>query len=448
MQSSLLQISIAYSLAPLVLYMFIKTLDMKNLKLTIATGLIYFINSFYEFRIFYIEAFTLIFYLIFYVFVIEKRPTFQSLTRTIFHAIFPFLIVIILSAYWLIPYIATGSIQNNSAFSRSLFGDKYMSLKQSVAFFSPWWTAGHGYANGVIQPIPNYFWAIPVFALLGFVLNAKNPKVYFFLFLSVLGILLTKQSDKPFPNLYLWLYQHFPGFNAFREASKFTVILSLGYSTLIAYFISALRSRKLVSTVFASLVSLLFLWNIKPMVTGEISGLFNPKSSPYDFERVKDFIHKQPEFFRTAWLPASGLWGYYDLLHPKTNLHTAYFDTFGPIMSFQAGFVSATNESKFISDINHQALNFFNQNYSDHFLDAFSVKYIIIPLEDNQNDDNVFINYGLNDRSYLLKYLDGLKYLVKINTPAQNIDVYENQNYHPHIYATLPIHITGAGIFI
>lgn len=436
MQSSLLQISIAYSFAPLVLYMFIRSLEMKNLKLTISTGLVCFINSFYEFRIFYIEAFVLLFYLIFYVFVTEKKFNFWNLIRTTFHATLPFLIVIILNAYWLIPYVKTGSIRDNSAFSRPLFGDKYMSLKQSVAFFSPWWTAGHGYANGVIQPIPNYFWAIPFFAVLGFVLNIKNPKVHFFLFLSLLGILLTKQSDKPFPNLYLWLYQHFPGFNAYREASKFFVILSLGYSGLIAYFILALHRHRLTTTIFTLLVSLLFLWNIKPMVTGEILGLFIPKNKPRDFEIVEDFIFKQPEFFRTTWLPASGIWGYYDSLHPKINLHTAYFDSFGTIMSSQDDFIPAINKSKLISNVNHQVIDFFTQNNSNIFLDLLNVKYVIVPLEDIQNDDDVFVNYGLQDREYLLNLLDRTKYLSRINIGTQQIVVYENSDYRPLIYTT------------
>lgn len=432
-QTGSLSISAAFALAPLSVFAFIKALEEWNLRICLLAGLISFLNSMYEFRIFYITTFIILFYAIFYIFFTKNKLK----LKTIFISTIPFLIVGILSAYWLLPFIKTKSIQTNPAFSRSLFGDSYMSLNQSLVFFSPWWTAGRGYANGVVQSIPNYFWAIPILALLGFALNYKNPKVYFFLFLSLLGILLTKQSDKPFPNLYLWLYQHFPGFNAYREASKFFVILSLGYSVLIAFFIASLRLRKSIVATIVVLVSLLFLWNAKPFVIGEIGGLFVPKTRPRDFEIIKDFLYQQPDFFRTAWLPASGMWGYFDLTHPKINLHTAYFDTFGPIMSVQNDFISAANESKLIDDINHQALNFFNQNYSDHFLDALSVKYIIIPLEDNQNDDNVFTNYGLNDRSYLVKYLDSLKFLNKINTPAQNMDVYENQNFYPHIYATL-----------
>lgn len=436
MQMSLLPFNIVYALAPLLLFMFIKSLEAKNLRLSVTTGLICFVGSIYEFRIFYIISYVLLFYLLFYIFIIERKIDLKSLIRTLFYAAVPFIVVAALNSYWIIPLVKMDSISSNAAFSRPLFGNSYMSLKQSIAFFNPWWTGGHGYANGVVQPIPNYFWAIPILALLGFALNYKNPKVYLFLFLSLLGILLTKQSDKPFPNLYLWLYQHFPGFNAYREASKFMVILSLGYSVLIAYFIFALRFYKLILIIFTSLVSLLFLWNIKPFVTGEIGGLFVPKTRPKDFEIIKDFLYQQPEFFRTAWLPASGMWGYFDLVHPKINLHTAYFDTLGKVIVSQSGFTPATNESKLISNVNHQALNLFVQSYSDHLLDLLNVKYVIVPLEDGRNNDDVFVNYGLPDRKYLLDFLDHIKYLSRVKTDTQQIVVYENLDYRPLVYLT------------
>ncbi|KKQ91484.1 MAG: hypothetical protein UT17_C0007G0010 [Candidatus Woesebacteria bacterium GW2011_GWB1_39_10] len=436
LQTGLLAFSVVYGLAPLALLVFIKTLESKNIKLSIFTGIVCFVSSIYEFRIFYIISYVLLFYLIFHIFFIERKYDLRSLIRILIYATIPVVMVIALSAYWIVPFIKTGSLTNNVAFSRSLFGNGYMSLKQSVAFFSPWWTAGHGYANGVVQPIPNYFWSIPVLALLGFVLNYKKPRVYFFLFLSFLGILLTKQSDKPFPNLYLWLYQHFPGFNAYREASKFFVILSLGYSVLIAFFIDSLRTRKVLVAIVSVLVSSIFLWNIKPFVTGEIGGLFTPKTRPNDFVILKDFLHKQQDFFRVAWLPASGMWGYFDMTHPKINLHTVYFDTLHQILVSQQDFIVAKNNSKLIGDINHNVFNLFIQNNSNILLDLLNIKYIIIPLEDTQNDDNVFINYGLPDRKYVIDFLNQISYLSPIEIGTKKIAVFENKNYKPLIYLT------------
>jgi|GEM_PF-7061107 len=60
--------------------------------------------------------------------------------------------------------------------------------------------------------------------------NRRRRYILFFAVLSVIGILLSKQVSDPFGNLYYWLYDNFPGFNAFREASKFYILIALGYA--------------------------------------------------------------------------------------------------------------------------------------------------------------------------------------------------------------------------
>ncbi|HCH59282.1 MAG TPA: hypothetical protein DEV73_01555 [Candidatus Zambryskibacteria bacterium] len=439
-QTGSLSISAAYALAPVCFLMFIKALEKKSIRLGLVTGLIFFLQSIYEFRIFYVTAFVLFFYLIFY-FVVKKENYSKNLIRTLYHTALPFIFLAFATSYWLFPYLMTGSIQTNPAFSRPLFGDKYASFKQSIAFFSPWWTAGHGYANGVVQPIPVYFWTIPTLALLGFILNTKSQEAYFFLFISVLGILLTKQSDSPFPNLYLWLFQHFPGFNAFRESSKFFLILSIGYSALIAFLVSFFRSYKIISLLIAAGIGALFLWNIKPLITGQIGGLFIPKTRPQDFIVLKDFLHGQKDFFRTAWIPAAGMWGYYSDIHPKIDLHTVYFDILGPMMASSQGHVRAPNKSSLIGDVNHQFFDLFVQSNSNELLDSLNIKYVIVPLEDKANDDDVFVNYGLPDREYLLNFLDGVPYLSRVSAGTSEIVVYENSNFKPLILiGPSPVH--------
>ena len=56
-----------------------------------------------------------------------------------------------------------------------------------------------------------------VLAWIGFWVGRKNRTVVFFALLSVLGILVSKQVAEPWGNLYYYLYDHLPGFNAFRE---------------------------------------------------------------------------------------------------------------------------------------------------------------------------------------------------------------------------------------
>ncbi len=435
-------ISLAEGLAPLILFSYSVYLKSGKAKHGLLTGLLSFICASYEFRIFYIIAFILIFYSIFF-HLFELKITVHNARRRIFLSLLPLLVVLFLSLYWILPLFFTHNLAGNALFNRSLFGDKFSSLRQSIALFSPWWTGGHGYAGGVVQPIPRQFWIIPILVILGFVVNIKNKYVYYFVFLSLLGILLTKQSDYPFPDLYSWLFTHFPGFNAYREASKFLVILYLGYSVLIGFFVSWI-DRNFINSKFLHFFKLLvvveiaslFLVNARPFVIGSIGGLFTPKHLPAEYQTLKNFLISDREYYRTLWIPTNSLWGYFDNLHPVINMHTSYFDTWGNIFSTRPDFRIMPDTSRYITNDNHQAFNFLYQNYSANLINILSIKYVIVPLKDTQNDDDMFVNYGMNDRQYILDFLNRLPFLKKIDINTPHIDVYENKSFRPLFYLT------------
>jgi len=57
----------------------------------------------------------------------------------------------------------------------------------------------------------SYFWLIPIFAFAGLWVGRKNKDVVFFGVMALIGILLSKQVDDPFPGLYPWLFKNVPG---------------------------------------------------------------------------------------------------------------------------------------------------------------------------------------------------------------------------------------------
>jgi hypothetical protein len=67
--------------------------------------------------------------------------------------------------------------------------------------------------------------------------------VLFFALLFVLGIFVSKHVSEPFGNLYYFLYDRLPGFNAFREASKFYILVVLGYAVGIGALVQGLLSK-------------------------------------------------------------------------------------------------------------------------------------------------------------------------------------------------------------
>jgi hypothetical protein len=238
--------------------------------------------------------------------------------------------------------------------------------------------------------------------------------------------------------MYLWLYDHFPGFNAFREASKFYFLVALGYSVLIGSFVYWLwhhfnksKWQNITKHFLTFLIAILFLWNVKPIITGEIGTLFISRHVPNDYLVLRDFILKQDEFFRTFWTPTDSRWGIYTNQNPKISNIFVVGNNWKNLTE------NYNKNTKLVQD---QIINVFKLSFIDNLMDISSIKYIIIPLQDKKNDDDFFIYYGgdkdPNIRQWYINQFGKVKWLKKIDIGTQDLIVYENANYKDHIYLT------------
>ena len=64
-----------------------------------------------------------------------------------------------------------------------------------------------------------------------------KKQIRFFLILSLLGVFLAKGSNEPFGQIYIWLFEHIPGFVMFRDPTKWYMLIAVSYSVLIPYSI-------------------------------------------------------------------------------------------------------------------------------------------------------------------------------------------------------------------
>lgn len=283
LQTAQITLMAADAFIPLIFLLYKYTLDKSKLYLALLTGVALFICSSYEPRVFYMVSWVLIFYALYIIFIIKNENLKKNLINLIVLAFIPFITVLLLSSFWILPLSQTGSLASNEIFNRNLFGNEFYNILNALTLFHPFWTGGKPTVF-VLQTIPFYFWFVPFFAFAGLVLNRKNGIVLFFGFVSILGILLSKQVGPPFTNIYLFLYDHLPGFNAFREASKFYTYIVLGYSVLIASFIEWLWDNlkkeylQIFSKYFLTIIIIfIFLWNTKPIINNDIGNLFIPK---------------------------------------------------------------------------------------------------------------------------------------------------------------------------
>lgn len=387
----------AISLLPFLMLSFMLLLEKKNILQVLITGLLAFVISFYEFRILYLAAWILLFYLIYYL-ILESKITKKILAKIIGLMCLLGGLIVLLNSYWLVGILSVNAITNNSVFATNLWGQEFTNIATSITVFPYFWTGGK-IAVFTFQPILFYFWLIPIIAFLGALYANRNKKVLFFMFISLLGIFLAKQSAIPFTGVYKWLFDNLPGFNAFRYGTVFGIYTQFGYSILIAAFVALLIGwgknlikRKIVAYGIFTVIICLFLWNTKPLITKEIGQLSVGVNVPQEYVELKEKLVKDKNYYRTLSIPYAQRFTFYNTLHP------------------QVGFDYLPEGQRFLSP---------------KFLGLESIRYVISP------SDPIGEIYIKRPRQSFEKYINtsGLTSLKNLG----EIKLWENTNYYPQI---------------
>lgn len=428
-QTGHLTLMMGFTLAPLALFLFMKALERRSYFFSVLTGLLIFIISFFEFRSFFLVALICFLYYLYHLIFQKKQSIIFELKRTILIAIIPLGITLLLNIYWILPMLKVSSIVTSSVYNREFFGNEFFNIIRSLTLFHPFWTGGEVKAF-IVQNIPLYFYITPVLAFIGLYVNRKNKKVIFFGLLAIIGIFLSKQNNPPLADMYSFLYYNIPGFGAFREASKFYFIAALSYAVLIAAFVSWLLQVKTKKQRFlygkylvVILLVGMYSFNMKPLITGEIGTLFAKKEMPADYIILNTFLAKQPDYFRTAWLPNDSRWSPHTDLHPKISIAAALAVPWAEQYELKTKLLGT------------QYIDFVRTPIGNAMLDAASVKYIIVPLQDKYNNDDFYNNYGRMKEDYI-RALDTSQYYERLSIGTKQIVVYKNSDMKPHIYLT------------
>src|SRR3989344_4311848 len=93
LQTGTAQWAVAYGFTPLILYLFIKSIDNKKLILSLIVGLVGFIAGSYDFRILYIVLWIMLFYVVYKVFSNIKNRNFKRIFSTLMFGIIPFVVI-------------------------------------------------------------------------------------------------------------------------------------------------------------------------------------------------------------------------------------------------------------------------------------------------------------------------------------------------------------------
>jgi hypothetical protein len=221
-------------------------------------------------QIFYILIGILLLYALFLFLVQFKKKrkyrNIQSLCRFTFkNRIVPVLLVmvilLVINAYWIIPLqfspLLSRSVSSHHPAIEDLF---FLSSKGSITNALRMSILGQTVDDIMhlnLGPFFNLWIASSV--LLGLLLIASfaftklSSTRLFFAILLVIGLVFSMGTNAPAPlnSLYLFLYESFPLFYAFRDPSKWVVLISLSYSFILAGLLQRILTHRLPSSPVA-----------------------------------------------------------------------------------------------------------------------------------------------------------------------------------------------------
>ncbi len=247
-------IGIAYALAPLQIVLLQKIFAnnqnlQRQLRLSLLSGLILAIQMVFDIRIVYVTLVACFIYGIIYLgSMLVSVQHWNSLIRNIlFLYVLPLVVLFVLHAFWIMPLALSHQNpldQYGSAYT-TIDAVRYFSFtnfEDSVGLLHPNWPENIFGLTHFMRP---EFLLLPLLAFGSlFFIKTKNKEnkegkdIIYFVLLGLIGIFLAKGANDPFGGIYLWMFGHVPGFEMFRDPTKWYLLIAMSYAVLIPYTVS------------------------------------------------------------------------------------------------------------------------------------------------------------------------------------------------------------------
>lgn len=346
----LIFLSFAYACFPASIYLIINLIENNSIKNWLIASFWIVTMSFFDIR-------TVLFVFMSAVVWIILVKKYRILLSTLSIGLF----LVVVHLFWILPALKTGiSLPVSYGGSGSIEQFNLFSSGHLLLLSQPHW-----YSNifGDIQIPRWYFAGIPLLIVLALGFAKVTQKYKLFVGLTIIGLFLMKGGQ-----LYLWLYKYLPGFVFFRDPSKFSPLLTLGYAGLICMALDILGKRlpKFKNLLLLS-AGVYFFAMVSPVYTNRTTGAFVRSPSEVDYEKFSQTI-KQKDFSRVLWLPTKPPQAVVDL---------------SPVWT-EAGWLLA--KRPFLSAIEgtYELYNYVRATESASLFDVTGIKYLLYPQPDQR----------------------------------------------------------------
>lgn len=413
-------IGMAYAISALVIF---QMLRVKNkLKNSIVLGLLLTLLFIFDIRIWYIILSAIGAFALFDL-IYSKVFSIQEILRKIFFILFlPIAIVVLLHAQWFLPMLILrqNPLQSLGSAYSTASAVKFFSFatfENTLGLVHPNWPEN---VFGLIHFMRPEFLLLPILAF-GSLLFIKrgqkeNKYVLYFGLLGLFGVFLAKGANEPFGEIYLWMFGHVPGFEMFRDPTKWYLLIAISYSVLIPFTIEQvyiwLKEQKKFSIspyIFLFLVVCYLLFLIRPAFLGQLTGTFKYHPIPWEYKKLNSFLENDHKFYRTLWIPTSQRFAEFSITHPVVSAEDLFHTD-------QKG-----------------VLNVLKNTINAKLIVNSSIQYIVIPFD---SEKEIFVKdrkYSNNLYNLTITQIRKLNWLKEIGDYGR-IHVFKIQNSKDHFW--------------
>ncbi len=301
-----LGISYAFALFPLCVAFFIEFISSKIKYTLLASLLVHGLISYFDLRVFILVVLTEFFYLL----IADKAKSWKYFSL---HMIVLGVFTIAIHIYWIVPLLIYPDISLNLPSLHDFKNLSFFKLENGLLFYQPHWPNNY---FGKLSEVPPFFLLYPLLAF-WVLITQKSSKNYFLGVVILLATFFTKGANPPFGVVNEWIFNYIPGFQLFRDPSKFFIVITMAYAILVPQSITLLEKKFIGKAKHIGLLlTFIFIGSHLLYTHHNLHGLLQQSELSQNYQEDYQQVLASSPNYRTLWAPLKPSQAFSDSEHP------------------------------------------------------------------------------------------------------------------------------------